>query len=497
MQAIVARLINCCWFVFKWGTVLALMVAALWAFNFYRRFDDEVRRHVETRLGRLYPGLRIAVHSATLIKGEGIKLTGLSILRARGGRPARELYSVEECFLQCKTDWSDLLAGEPDVTLATVVRPTLRATRRPNGTWSAAKLLPLPHLGKRSPVVQIKDGTIEIFDPLRSPSSTLLLGHVNATLTPLAEKGAADGVLRPAEAGGELQRRLLSARGHCGRGRSPPRYFHCGRIGAGAGDFAPSCRLRSPARRRSGSRQCGAVRGKGELNFHVAYDPAAPNPLEFAVRGRVKGGRIDDPRLPHPLTDIRAAVRLDNQGFAVEDLVGRSNQATLRLSASGSLPGEGARLALTATIRHLELDPELVAALPADLQEQWYGYRPLGQIDADVKLQCDGRAWRPDLTLRSDYLSFTHHKFPYRLEHGRGTVSLRDDAIDLHLAAYSGNQQIRIDGQLHGALSDPVGAIDIKGEDLPLDAKLFDAMPEQARHRRPLSRSPRHDQLVS
>ncbi len=246
-------------------------------------------------------------------------------------------------------------------------------------------------------------------------------------------------------------------------------------------EISPELQASLPGAAAERLRALGAVRGEGELNFHFAYDPASPNPWEYAVRGRVNRGRIDDPRLPHPLTDIRAMVRLDNQGFAVEDLVGRSNQATLRLSASGSLPGEGARLALTAEIRQLELDPELVAALPEELQEEWYDYRPLGQIDADVKLRYDGRAWRPDLMLRCADLSFTHHKFPYRLEHGRGTLSLRDDAMDLHLAAYSGNQQIRIDGQLQQPLSAPIGSLDIKGEDLPLDAKLFDAMPERSR----------------
>ena len=106
------------------------------------------------------------------------------------------------------------------------------------------------------------------------------------------------------------------------------------------------------------------VRGQGEMSFHVAYDAAAPVPLQFSVAGQLTRGRIDDPRLPHPLSDIRAVVRLDNSGFAVKELTGRSNQATLRMSASGKFPGPGQPLWLAAEVRQLELDRPLFDALP-------------------------------------------------------------------------------------------------------------------------------------
>jgi len=46
----------------------------------------------------------------------------------------------------------------------TIRRPTLRVTRRADGGWSAAKLLPPPQFGDRPPEVTIENGTIEIFD---------------------------------------------------------------------------------------------------------------------------------------------------------------------------------------------------------------------------------------------------------------------------------------------------------------------------------------------
>ena len=71
----------------------------------------------------------------------------------------------------------------------------------------------------------------------------------------------------------------------------------------------------------------GSLRGQTEARFQVCYDPASPQPWKFDVTGQLASGRIDDPRLPHPLTEIRATVHVDNQGFAIQDFKARSNQA--------------------------------------------------------------------------------------------------------------------------------------------------------------------------
>jgi len=215
------------------------------------------------------------------------------------------------------------------------------------------------------------------------------------------------------------------------------------------------------------------------MNFQVAYDPAAPQPLQYSVVGRITGGRIDDPRLPHPLTDIHALVRLDNQNLAVEELTGRSNQATVCVSAHGppAGPRPGQPLVLEAKIRQLELEPRLLESLPESMREHWYKYRPDGQVDADVNLVYDGRSWNPQLSVRCLNVAFSHHKFPYRLEHGKGTLVLKDDALHVDLTAYSGNQAVHVAAELLHPFAGMVGWIEAKGDDLPLDEKLLSALP--------------------
>ena len=143
------RLINFCWFWFKWGLIACVIGAALLVPYFYHRMDEEIRRRVEELLAKQYPGLQVKIHSAVLMKGEGIALRGLSIIDPAAEGPGAELLSYDECFLACPTDLSDLCSGQLKPTRVIIRRPTLRMTRRPDGTWSAARLLPLPRVDER------------------------------------------------------------------------------------------------------------------------------------------------------------------------------------------------------------------------------------------------------------------------------------------------------------------------------------------------------------
>ena len=141
-------------------------------------------------LPRQYPGLQVKIHSAVLMKGEGIALRGLSIIDPAAEGPGAELLSYDECFLACSTDLADLYSGQIKPTRVIIRRPTLRMTRRPDGTWSAARLLPLPKLGDGPlPEVRFENGTIEIFDPTKAVACTLTLRDVNLTLSPIAPAG--------------------------------------------------------------------------------------------------------------------------------------------------------------------------------------------------------------------------------------------------------------------------------------------------------------------
>ena len=76
-------------------------------------------------------------------------------------------------------------------------------------------------------------------------------------------------------------------------------------------------------------------------------------------------------------------------------------------------------------------------------------------------------------------VSFTHHKFPYRLEHGKGTLELKDDLLKLNLTAYSGSQPVRLAAEVAHPFSGPTGWFEAKGDDIQLDEALLAALPEK------------------
>jgi hypothetical protein len=446
---------------------------------FFDRVDEQIRCHVQARLAQQYPGLSIKIRSAVLIKGEGIQVRGLSIVEPGALGPGAEVLSFDECFFACNTDLQEWLGGEPQVTRVVLRRPTLRMTRRPDGTWSAARLLPIPKLSHRPPEVTVENGTIEIFDPLKTPCGTLTLRDVNLTLTPMPQADGPSGADRRKLQGslsGDYCRQVVF------EGMVDPHRPEFAVNGSLEGlEISPELRDALPGALGGQLVRLGTLRGQGELTFHVSYDEAAPSPWDFDINGRLVHGRLDDPRLPHPLTDIRARVHLHNEGFTVEDLVARSNQAMLRMSCLGAGLGPNAPLHVEAEVRQLELDSQLGDALPGFLQDQWYKYRPEGQIDADVKLSYDGHDWKPEMTLRLLTVSFTHHKFPYRLDHGKGNLCLKDDLLRVNVTAFTGNQPVRIDGEMRHPVTGPIGWIEAKGDDLPLDEKFLTALHERPR----------------
>ena len=233
------RLINFCWFWFKWGLIACVIGAALLVPYFYHRIDKEIRHRVQELLAKQYPGLQVKIHSAMLMKGEGIALRGLSIIDPAAEGPGAELLSFEECFLACSTDLSDLYSGQLRLKRVIIRRPTLRMTRRPDGAWSSARLLPLPKLDDDGlPEIRFENGTIEIFDPTKAVACTLTLRDVNLTLSPIAPPEGRTETTRQRADPGHGHRRLFPPGDFRRRSRSRPPRVEPRRQDRRRGDFA-------------------------------------------------------------------------------------------------------------------------------------------------------------------------------------------------------------------------------------------------------------------
>ncbi len=466
--------INSSWFVFKWGLLAALVAVAGLAVYFYSRVNDEIRQRVLAKWREHYPNLLISVRSAQLVEGEGIEIRGLSLADPNAIGPQAELAYFDEIVLFCQTSLPELMKGEPKIARVLVRRPTIHATRRADGSWSAARMLPLPKFSKKPVEIGVENGTLDFFDPLKNPTSTYTLRDVNLQATPLptADPEAQPNIeVRGYLAGDHFQR--VEVTGTCGPGFKS---FDIGGVLMGL-DVSPELRDSLPSDLAEKVAPISALRGQARITFHLRDNPAGPSPFRFDIQGQLTGGRFEHPRLPDQLTALFADFQADNNGITIKNLQARNGQATLQVSGRIQGFGPGAPLAIKAHAEHLILNHTWETCLPPPLLAQWRKFLPAGEITADATVTFDGRTWRPDVTVQCINVSVSYYRFPYRLDRAVGLITFKDNHVSVRLDGGTPSQPIHVEGDFDNPGEHFTGDIVIEGKNLSFDdQRLFDAM---------------------
>lgn len=462
---------------FRWIALALLLGAAVAIPYFYHRVDEQLRREIEARLRQQYPRLEVRVRSAHLAQGVGLEIRGVSLLAPSANGPSMELAYLDEIHVTCPTDWQDLLEGRLRISQVTVRRPTLRATRRADGTWSLAGLLPLPRLSDKPPTTIVEGGVLEILDPSQEHARRYSLREARLKIEPV-QNGK-----RPRH-----QNRLLHVTGQA-TGDYLRRVEIDAYLDPGGKAWLASGTLEelelSPELLRSLPWEVDkllprttSLRGVVKARFAIRLDTRVASALDFRVVGQLNRGTLFDSRLPYPLTDLRANFHCDRQGIAIEDLAARHGPATLRLSYQRDGLAADSRATLDAQCSRLRLDRKLLDALPESWKSHWYKFLPDGDVDlVEAHLEFDGESWHTDARIKCLNVAFTYHKFPYRLQRGRGMIELAQNRLSVDLAAYAGAEQLRIEGQVQAGQPQVGDWVEIRGDQLPIDDKLFDALP--------------------
>ncbi|HVA50019.1 MAG TPA: AsmA-like C-terminal region-containing protein [Pirellulales bacterium] len=466
--------------------LLIAVAAAIGVPLAWHRFDDEVRRRVEAKIAEHYPALIVGVRSARFSVGKGIEIRGLSIAEPNVSGATAELVYVEELFLEGDTEWQELLQGELRISRVVFRRPTLRIAHRPDGSWSAAKLLPLPRLSKDPPRGTFENGVIEILDPLKQQGGSLIVRDAQLDFEPAQPSAPASAGSIAAEAPAPLR-----VYGHFGADHVERVEVDATLVPSGAAwsvtgnidglDFSPEFVRALPAVLSRRLAEVGSLRCEVQGRFRLARAADAQAGLEFDVRGQLNRGRIDDPRLPYPLTDLRAAFHADNQALALTDVTARNGQTTLALELHRQGYVKQSPYTLLARSRRMVFDKQLRSILPLDWQCEWHKVMPAGEFDAEFKLVFDGRQFRPELTIVCKNASFSFYKFPYRLERTTGRVELIDSLLKLDLKAFSEGEEVRIFGEFRNPGPQAVGRVNVSGDNIRLDEKLFLALSDGGR----------------
>ena len=479
-----------------WRVVIgtSLVFAILVAVRYYgvNKLDREIRNRIEQKLRDHYQGLQVHVRSARRLDDRGIEVRGISIQEA-GTAQAPIIGVIEEAIIHCDTSLPELLTAMPKIQRIDVRRVKLRAERKPSGVWSVSHLFPLPSVGGQAPAAIISDGTVEVIDPSQGNTTPLTLRNIELAIGSANAMPAANETVQPIPkekmslkisgsfAGDHFERVDVA-------GTWQPFAGSWDLRGAVEGlEFSP--RLRAALPREAGEllKPLSSVRGRTYFSFQVANPTHEQRQkqnaaINFIVHGRIAEGRIDDARLPDPLTDVEATIRLDPRGIWIDDLTGRCGPANLQLSAELKGYSLSSPCTIDLTTERLNLDRLTVSQLPASLQKVWQEFSPRGIVDVRTRLVSDGKRWTPTFGVRCHNLSMQYLKFPLRLTDGTGTLQMVNDQLKVRLEMVGGGKIINCQADIAHPGPDFSGWVEVgsQGGPLALDDRLLQALTPQA-----------------
>jgi hypothetical protein len=449
--------------------VVALAASPFYYRQVFFRVEEEIRARAEAKIAERFPDLEVHVQSARLANN-GIEVRGISLIEPNVVGPQPELAYFDEVFLACSTNLQELVSGDPVITNIKLIRPIIRATRRPDGRFHLDKLRPVSQPENPLPPLSVDSGIVEIFDPLKNPSSTLTLRDVHVSLRPTDEV-AGQLAVTGYFVGDHLQRVEIA-------GTLDPASSTWSLQGSIDGlQISSGLRNSMPGPIASSMELLKSVHAPANLSFSIRHDGIDALP-QFEVNGTIAGGRIEDPLLPYPLTDLEARIHCDNTGFRIRDLTAHHGPTTWTISQFDQHGyGSGKPCVLRASGRQVRLDRRWRDTLPKQYRKHWTNYDPEGDVNVECTASFDGQDWRPVLKLTAlNNVSFCCYKFPYRLERGRGSLTLQNKELDVNLVAFSGAQPVTLKGKFFNPGPEYDGSIEIWGEKIQFDEPLFAAI---------------------
>lgn len=454
---------------------LGLSIAGGLAVTQYLRqaLNERIRVEVRQLLARHYRGFRVELRSATLREGEGILLRGLSITPTQTAENT-PWAAADEILLRCPIGWRDLLEGPPRVSQIVVRRLRLQILRQPDGSWSASQLLPLPKWGETPPLVRVEQGSLFIHDPTYAGCTGLPLRDLQVTLQPpKSPPGAKYLEIHGSLAGDDFKQ--IEFDGYTMRDGSQ---WRVAGVAHGLG-MAPKALERLPGPARGVAAPLVGVEGAARLDFRVEH--AANQPLKYCVRGELAHGRIVDPRLPEPLTDVDVVALCDNGGVRFEKFNARLGQASVSLSGECQGFTAGAPMDLTLDCRQLFVDADWLRIVPEKFREAWRQLQPEGKFHVVARLRSEGGQLRPFVKVVCEDASFLYEKFPYRLEHGQGEIVFDNDELKVALTAYGGRKPVSISMAARNCSAQPTWDVSVSGQQWSVDDALLAALPPVSR----------------
>lgn len=482
---IIARLPKFGLFFFRWCVAAVAVAGVVAGFFYYRRLNEEIRAEVESILASHYQHLSVSVGSARWLRDEGVRIRDLSIVQP-GGRDdstRSELAYVAELLLDCDLKIQNVIQRQIQIRHLHLRGLVLRPTRLPGGNWNLNRLLPLPSLGQKSPSATVDSGTIEIVDAMNDSPSLINLREVNLNLVPKVE--VATHSVNPSVAerwGRKFQIVGSFSSDYCQRaevrgiaGFDQGYWDFSGRFERL--EYSAELRRSLPEELSTRLRCLDHLRVDCGFDWQFRNGPETGGRTLFKVTGSLTDGRWLDPRLPNPISDITAGFSADNQQVSISNAKGSYGAARVEANAWQQWFSKRPNAQVSLRVQDLNVDRQLVAAMPEAVRQAWEEKQLQGLINANLILDYDGESWNPNGQVKLRDVSLLYKKFPFPLENCRGLVDLTPGVAKFNLEANTERTPIFITGRIQNPGTAWRGNVRLVSRGyIPIDDRLFSAL---------------------
>ena len=453
-----------------------------------------VRTKVIATLESTFLDVQASVESAHLRIFGGIEVKELRLCR-KGALDREDFLYIPSATIF--HDKEQVLEGGLRLRKVEIRRPRMRLVREFDGRWNIGGLFGAADLTRRTPSVIIRQGTLIFEDRQAAPGTPpleitdLSLSLVNDPLPIIHFEGAGIvGGAGPVKLSGQLVR------------------------GGGAINLAitaPDLSLGSSlVHRLAGynAEAAGHLRGvslNAKLSAHINWEPQTSPPLHYAVRAEITRGEVRHPLLPWPVDHLHGSLQVVDGVLPLARLQATSGGANVTaelrdVQLAGSAPASPldrisqARL----QVQHFPVDAGLFRYLPGGLQGYQQEYTPSGMASVAVDLKRLGTGlWQQDGTLTAEPLQGVYVNFRYPVQNVRGVLTWHtttdlnagpawngrpSDWVSADLNGEAGGKPVFIKGRIDGERGTNAIQFDIWGNNIPIDRRLFTALPPRIRH---------------
>lgn len=236
-----------------------------------------------------------------------------------------------------------------------------------------------------------------------------------------------------------------------------------------------------PPRTRRSVEELHATGRASRVRVKLSEDPGEK--MDMRIEARVEGASFKPDVLPYAVTDANGELTILADKAVVHRLAGRHGQTPVTISGKIAVEANEPGTDLLVTARALQMDGELLAALPESVKTVWRDVKPEGQADIELAY----RELAGDAKKKVDYrlvldsrggMSVRHESFPYPLRNITGRAVATPGRVELQGSAVRGESKLTVAGVLsEDANCQRVELTSVRGTAVPVDSDFLAAMP--------------------